>query len=730
MRNVPRSCPPPPSVTVTVAQGPLDGADDGGGSEAVGGLEQAPSTALEERFALGARLGRGGMGEVFFAEDGLLNRQVAVKVLGEGISPRRRRAVVGRFLREAQVTAQLSHPNVVPVYGLERTAEGQPALTMKLIRGKTFTDYMKECREAEGTEAYDPERHGVAARVEHLLSACDALAYAHSRGVIHRDLKPDNLMLGAFHEVYVMDWGIVRLIADSPETRHEESETAHPAASLAGPATMETQAGTVLGTPMYMPPEQAFGHGDMLGAAIDQYALGMVLFELLTFENPRAGGSMADLLLAASTGERKAFAATKPPEPVPPELQAIANKATSFLPEERYADVDSLAADLRRYLHGEEVRAYPDDRWRKLWRRLQRHPLRLLTGLLVIVLTAATITTGSLVQAVGAERQAALQGQHLAHLVATVASHVAGFDSLLFRVESLIEGLAVSATARLDGGKADGGLHYSPQDLGVPSRAPRDARHNDGYGQVVSLDHPVYVLPPGVTRAVVAAELDVLGPLGPVLRGAFLRSVSEASAALPEAEASALLAAGVPLQWGYVAFESGLMLNYPGNTDYPSDYDPRKRPWYLSARDTRGASWGDLYADASGTGFLLPCNKALYDSAGAFMGVAGFDLGMDDIIDQMEVPGLDGVSEAYLVDSSGRVLVSSRERGTRSALSTAGNKTKTTERIDAPALVGHADAGTASGFVVQGDELYVFARLQALPWLLVVRLEADQHLRR
>ena len=166
---------------------------------------------LEGRFALGSKLGRGGMGEVFSARDSTLNREVAVKVLSG-----KKSVGLARFVREAQVTAQLSHPNVVPVYGLEKTDKGSPALTMKLVRGDTFAQYIAQCASAMGKPNYDHERHSQVGRIENFLRVCDAISYSHSRGVIHRDLKPDNLMIGAYGEVYVMDWGIARLI-NAPE---------------------------------------------------------------------------------------------------------------------------------------------------------------------------------------------------------------------------------------------------------------------------------------------------------------------------------------------------------------------------------------------------------------------------------------------------------------------------------------------------------------------------------
>lgn len=164
-------------------------------------LAGAPDDAirpLEGRFALSSKLGKGGMGDVFAARDSMLNREVAVKVLSSSNN-----VGLARFVREAQVTAQLSHPNVVPVYGLEENSQGSPALTMKLVRGDTFAQYIKQCASVVGTPDYDHERHSQTGRIENFLRVCDAISYSHSRGVVHRDLKPDNLMLGAYGEVYV-----------------------------------------------------------------------------------------------------------------------------------------------------------------------------------------------------------------------------------------------------------------------------------------------------------------------------------------------------------------------------------------------------------------------------------------------------------------------------------------------------------------------------------------------
>ena len=416
------------AVTVSQSLGDTSNANL---AELAGASEDA-IRPLEGRFALVSKLGKGGMGEVFAARDGMLNREVAVKVLSS-------EADVGlaRFVREAQVTAQLSHPNVVPVYGLEETDQGSPALTMKLIRGDTFGGYIEQCSSVSGTPDYDHERHGQIARIEHFLRVCDAISYSHSRGVIHRDLKPDNLMIGAYGEVYVMDWGIARLLDELDDKPSVEGlEVKLGSADIpAGSEEIQTQVGAMMGTPKYMSPEQAGGKG--VGPKSDQFSLGMVLFEMLTFTAPREIENMNVLLDKVPSGARDSFSEAKHGEPVPLALQAIVNRVTSKDPEDRYLSVQEFSDDLRRYVHGEEVHARPDNLVRSLWRRVQRHPITVMATLLIVISMAAGISTFSLYRGLEAERISSSRSQTLADLVAKVNQRVHEFDSLLFRVEGL-----------------------------------------------------------------------------------------------------------------------------------------------------------------------------------------------------------------------------------------------------------------------------------------------------
>jgi len=486
---------------------------------------------LDGRFALCSKLGKGGMGEVFAARDSMLNREVAVKVLSTGTD-----IGLARFVREAQVTAQLAHPNVVPVYGLEETDQGNPALTMKLIRGDTFADYIKQCSSVLGTPDYDHERHGLNGRIGHFLRVCDAIAYSHSRGVVHRDLKPANLMLGAYGEVYVMDWGIARLMDDPEEgpsfaTLEETTGSTDISADV---HEMKTQVGAMMGTPLYMPPEQLSGKD--VGPKSDQFALGMVLFEMLTYSTPRGIDNSSELLEKVSAGARDSFSEAAQGEPVPLALQAIVNRATSKDPSDRYPSVQEFSDDLRRYVHGEEVHARPDNLVRSLWRRVQRHPVAVMSALLIALSAAAAISTFSLYRGLEAERISSLRGQTLAGLVATVNQRVNDFDTLLFQVEGLLEGLATSSREQLEHAPAEPYRIYQPSDL-KGNDPPEDLANIERYQQQVSFDDFVVVLAPDVEMDDVQDSLFKLGGLKHVLREALLRSERIDASELEEQEA-------------------------------------------------------------------------------------------------------------------------------------------------------------------------------------------------
>ncbi|MEO8699334.1 MAG: serine/threonine-protein kinase [Kofleriaceae bacterium] len=275
-------------------------------------------------YQLGELLGRGGMGEVLLADDLRIGRKVAVKRMrAEAPSSE----AVERFMREAKIQARLDHPAIVPVHELGRDAEGRPFFTMKRLSGSPLVDVL-----ASGD-----------AKLQTLLRAfvdiCLAIDFAHAHGVIHRDLKPANVMLGGYGEVYVLDWGVARVVGETVD-----NPTAIGIASLDG----HTQAGAVLGTPGYMSPEQL--RGDDVGLATDIYALGAILFEILAGvpAHPRGAPAMASTLAGALVPP----AERAPDRGVPPELDALCAAALADAAAAR-PTARTLADDVQRYLDGD-----------------------------------------------------------------------------------------------------------------------------------------------------------------------------------------------------------------------------------------------------------------------------------------------------------------------------------------------------------------------------------------
>jgi WD40 repeat protein len=339
-------------------------------SEVLRRLRERPRN--DERYSESREVGRGAMGAVYRVTDGDLRRQLAMKVMlgdpgvesaSEDESVVRRRA---RFLEEAQVTGQLDHPGIVPVHELGLDSQGRLYFTMKLVRGRDLREVFESARrDADGWNL--PRAIGVLQRV------CEAMAFAHSKGVVHRDLKPANVMVGRFGEVYVMDWGLARVLARDGEAKAGESGAVAAADASLGPIRTErkeqssgsdsglgTMDGDIVGTPSYMAPEQARGRLEDIGPRVDVYSLGAMLYELLSGHAPYAQAGEKPSATAVLTSLMKGA----PPElareakGAPEELVAICEKAMARDLRQRYADMLEVGEDLRAWLEGRVVRAH------------------------------------------------------------------------------------------------------------------------------------------------------------------------------------------------------------------------------------------------------------------------------------------------------------------------------------------------------------------------------------
>jgi len=310
---------------------------------AAAGLEDsgiANRTLSLGRFQLVGELGRGGMGRVLEVHDPELRRNVAVKVL---LDPSQlEEGQLARFVAEAQLTSQLEHPAIIPVYEMGATADGKLFFVMKKVEGPTLSDLLR-----------DPEAAGRPDDLRRLLGVflkvCDAIAYAHDRGVLHRDLKPDNIMVGRFGEVLVLDWGVARLVGERSEiVRTAEIDR------LQKSATMD---GYAIGTAGYMSPEQARGELDTLDPRADVWSLGAVLYQVLAGVPPWDAETPYELVYAAMTSEPPDPRQRAPERSIPGELVALTLSCMHLDRERRPASAAFLAAAVEDFLVGATRRA-------------------------------------------------------------------------------------------------------------------------------------------------------------------------------------------------------------------------------------------------------------------------------------------------------------------------------------------------------------------------------------
>ncbi|HEV8321085.1 MAG TPA: protein kinase [Myxococcota bacterium] len=309
-------------------------------------------------YRLDQELGIGGMGRIVAARDLRLGRPVAIKELRKA-----RPDLMRRFQREALLTARLQHPAIVCVYEAGRWPSGEPFYAMKLVTGKPLDRVVAE------TPRFD-ERLALLPAV---ITVADALAYAHEQRIIHRDLKPANVLVGAFGETVVIDWGLAKdlsAVAVPDEVEAAPAAAAGAAAVPDEPAAQpsETKAGAVLGTPAYMPPEQAQGHA--VDERADVYAIGALLYELLAGCPPYAGAKVREVILQVCAGPPRPLAKAQPA--VPPDLLTIVSKAMARDPASRYPSARELAEELRRFQAGQLVAAHAYSSWELARRWLLR----------------------------------------------------------------------------------------------------------------------------------------------------------------------------------------------------------------------------------------------------------------------------------------------------------------------------------------------------------------------
>ncbi|MBR4223053.1 MAG: protein kinase, partial [Victivallales bacterium] len=551
---------------------------------------------VERQYKFCEMIAEGGQGAVKKAIDKLFHRIVAVKSLHDDI--KEKADIRTSFIDEAEITAQLDHPSIVPVYGLYSDDTHGLHLAMKLVNGQTLRKYLDTL--AEQYEAHIKanialrEHKMLRQRLEVFLKICDAMTYAHSKHIIHRDLKPENIMIGRFNETYIMDWGIAQKLENG--TSYTPS--------------------TISGTPRYIPPELL--NKQPIDRRSDIYLLGLILYEIVFLKKAYPQRQAEDALRAAKEGEiaplEHAFGIA-----IDRDLKAIVATALAFDPADRYSSVARMAEDIRNYMNDEAVSVSPYPRLSALMRMMRRHSKLIFTLLMLMGVILFAGSTAAVFREINNQLEADkientlsqvfTETLHTAHSIDTqfrnIGAHMQLFtEELAFRMNTLSPNKPISDFYDYKAGLS-------------PETAPPEFKYHPNYSAYVSFKTFMHKLAPGAKPENLQLVLNAFDAMLPTFE-CYMQMHGKKN-----------INHDFPILSLYTGFESGLHVSYPYNSDYKDDYDPRLRTWYTSAQMSKAntPTWTKPYINkAKVKQLVMTCSVPFKTAGGELIGVMGADV--------------------------------------------------------------------------------------------------------
>jgi serine/threonine protein kinase len=671
-------------------------------------------------FRIEGEIGAGGMGRIARAFDRRLGREVALK---ENLAVDMR----DRFEREVRITARLQHPAIVPIYEAGEFPDGTAFYAMRFVAGRTFAQAINDA----GTFA------NRLALLPHMRALTDALAYAHSNGVIHRDLKPTNVLVGEFGETVVIDWGIAKDVAE-PELPLAATivqiapDAPAPRVSASKIPTRDlTHVGTVIGTPGFMSPAQA--NGETAGPADDVFALGAILYTLLAGTTPYSdtAGHHAEALLAQTiVGPPTPIEALAPR--VPQDLRAIVERAMHRDPAARFPTAKELSEDLARYETGQLLRSRTYTRRELVLRWLQRHWRGVALAVLVVAALGVALGLGIRYRQAASELAIRARAERATDFYGDVARQAYYIDRDMLHLESGLEGLAAAAAGALTN-PPPSTMPLLTDDFADAAHLPTDFNDPTTYRWRVSVNEPVTALAPGVDRAAVLPDLMRLGALRGYIHDMVLEAAVGDITTVSAAAATKLLRTRKsPIDYAYVDLPSGVHYVWPGNANLRPGYDARTASFYTMSKNQHGVRWGAPYVDSStdsrGDDLVLPCTRGIWSAAGEFLGVAGVEITVTKLVEtRMKLAGRT-IIRASLVDGKGHKVVDDRDANTLFHANGRDEAVAFT-MYDLPDIVAAINTGDESVRTTTRDGhpiMVAFVRLESIGWYYVVEVDADR----
>ena len=582
----------------------------------------------------------GGYGRVFLVEDNVLGRKAVVKSLKEELLDNP--DIVRKFLTEAKLNAQLDHPSIVTVFSLDTDSSDGLHLAMQLINGITLKEYLARTLEEHQKNNWSNAQvtRLLQERLEIFLHICDAIDYSHSKGIIHCDIKPDNVMIGRYGEVYVMDWGIAA--ADGCNRK----------------ANLD-------GTPSYMPPETL--RDGITNKQTDVFALGMLLNEVVTLRPPIQGDTPLEIAKRIFSGDYEPSTSILPGKKIPDALQAIIEKARDGDPEERYKKVKTMADDIRHFLFNEEVvEAYPDTWLMKLSRFMYNYRVATAIVVMGLILCMSGLLVMHLYASIKEGRERSLEVNERNNMYRINED----FSRIFTLAQALGENLSMALGTEYarPSVEADDVLFYVNDDYApTSSNQPENMQMTKFFKNKVSFDYGTYFKPEGFSEQAFLAWVQRFKSLHAMHASNYLSNVTmnEEKVSSRKDDMQAFVKHGPLLRRFTYILDNGLVFRFPGTYEEgvydESDFMDDGIQQRMNKPDSLGKFlWTLPHPDPEGH-VVISCWLPILDISGEKLGLICLDICYHKLIEGIEEQAKKEAYQAeyYLVDNRGNVIFKS-----------------------------------------------------------------------